>query len=909
MNSTRRSQFVRQLIRDITAVGPAGRFEKFGHLFLQGLLNVLLVHRGTTTTGNPSGYTVDTYSDHGDIVGEYSVDEEYFEGKLDKPVGDFEHARRLHPKSTQIHLLSNQEAGPKGFSRAFRFAGRCGRRNKVSIALYDARRIAELIIERLLEKDQVVDDLAEFAPSLRDIQEEYAASHAVPKPAAQYQSRAAVEEELRQRLSRQRVLKIAGMGGSGKSQIVATLVEKQRNDYDSIYWIAAAELQSLEDLQAIPITRGGSPRNLSGLLRRIRCLLVLDDLKVEWDESALASLCGEGSRILITQRMSSSGAYLLPLADETTARSILEYQTAPCPESVFRKIYDTIGGHPLALSLMNSSVRSNITWHEIAHDCDACVEFLDDRQERVADRILTRILPTLTAEVSLFRWLESPACERQFTRHTLRLQGLQKLERFCLTSVASRSVVRLHDIVFASVMRSEPPSRSAQLRLLASLDAYLTDHAYEDDLALVAVARLTRSKLEELMRSPDARSSFLLALLHVWPEAQADLKIIGDPMRFLRAMESGMPDPAMVSVPLEAMEFLYRRDKEVDATAAKPNLEQRMSTWIVELSAIPALTERSQMDVLHHKGKALKLLGRIDAARAAFEEVLARCPEHHAARLQLIRVLAKDKKTIPRALALAEEIFEAAANERKSVTTTVLLATVSEVFRIVDHVEQISGMWQRHGEMFKERLAYAADIGLGLAYTWFSPVAKYLAYNIPEEFRKVWESLPLPNPEEVQDAERFAIGDTLREAAVRLDLPEKDRAKFQADALEWITSVKHLDDYRKQTLGKLYVEMRRFKDAKSLLITLGASPWAKYWLSKAEFGDGCYIESLPPISEAVADSGARKYLSTFLAHRFEVKCALGDPDALADLDEAIRICENEKYKLELQKRRARALAE
>jgi NB-ARC domain len=909
VNSTRRSQFIQQLIRDITAIGPAGRFEEFGHFFLQGLLNVPLVHRGTTTTGNPSGYTVDTYSDHGDIVGEYSVDAGYFEGKLDKPVGDFEHARKLHPKSTQIHLLSNQEAGPKMFSRAFRFAGRCGRRNKVSIVLYDARRIAELIVDRLLEKDQTVDDLAEFAPSMRDIQEEYAASHAVPKPAAQYQSRAAVEEELRQRLSQQRVLKIAGIGGSGKSQIVAALVDKQRNGYDSVYWIAAAELQSLEDLQAISITRGGSPRNVSGLLRRIRCLLVLDDLKVDWDEAALAKLCGEGSRIVITQRMSSSGAYRLPFADETTARSILEYETDPCPESVFRKIYDTIGGHPLALSLMNSSVRSNFTWHEVAHDCDACVESLDDRQERVADRILARILPTLTAEVSLFRWLASPACERHFAKHSLRLQGLQKLEHFCLTSAASRSVVRLHDIVFASVMRSEPPSPSTHLRLLESLDAYLTDHAYEDDLALVAVARLTRAKLEELMRSPDARSSFLLALLHVWPEAQADLEIIGDPMRFLRALGSHTPGQAVVSVPLETMEFLYRRDKEVNATAAKPNLQERVDTWIAELNSIPTLTERSRLDVLHHKGKALKLLGQVDAARAAFEEVLARWPGHHAARLQLIRVLAKDKKTIPRALALAEEIFEAAANERKSVTTTVLLATVSEVFRIANHVEQISGMWQRHGEMFKERLAYAADIGLGLAYTWFSPAAKYLAYNIPKEFRKVWESLPIPNPEEVQDAERFAIGDTLREAAVRLDLPEKDRAKFQADALEWISSVKHLDDYRKQTLGKLYVEMGRFKDAKSLLIPLSVSPWAKYWLSKAEFGDENYFESLRSINEAIADPSARKYLSTFLAHRYEVRRALRDPDALADLDEGIRICENEKYKLELQERRALALAE
>jgi hypothetical protein len=178
MNATSSNRLVQQLIDDIGAIGPAGNFERFGHAFLEGLLGAKLIHRGTTVGGNPVGYTVDTYSNQGTLVAEYSVERDYFGEGLGKPKRDFDHALEWNVAVKRVHLLSSQTAGPKAYGDAVTASAKWDRKgaSDVEVTIYDARRIAELIVKDLLVKERAVDGLIEFVPHLQQVQEEFAAS-------------------------------------------------------------------------------------------------------------------------------------------------------------------------------------------------------------------------------------------------------------------------------------------------------------------------------------------------------------------------------------------------------------------------------------------------------------------------------------------------------------------------------------------------------------------------------------------------------------------------------------------------------------------------------------------------------------------------------------------------------------
>jgi len=113
-----------------------------------------------------------------------------------------------------------------------------------------------------------------------------------------------------------------------------------------------------------------------------------------------------------------------------------------------------------------------------------------------------------------------------------------------------------------------------------------------------------------------------------------------------------------------------------------------------------------------------------------------------------------------------------------------------------------------------------------------------------------------------------------------------------------------LDAFETQTLGKLYVEMERFDDARQVLGELKANPWVSYWLAKADLGSGNPTEALSQIESALLLLGDKtKYRSSFLALRSDIRWALEARNhAIEDIREAVRECEGGKYRVELEER-------
>ena len=71
------------LAREIEGL-DSSRFERMCYILSDAMSERKLIHKGTNFRGQPRRATVDSYSDDGTIVGEYSISETYF-SNMDKP--------------------------------------------------------------------------------------------------------------------------------------------------------------------------------------------------------------------------------------------------------------------------------------------------------------------------------------------------------------------------------------------------------------------------------------------------------------------------------------------------------------------------------------------------------------------------------------------------------------------------------------------------------------------------------------------------------------------------------------------------------------------------------------------------------------------------------------------------------
>jgi hypothetical protein len=782
MKDALRTLFVTRLIEAITVIAPGPQFERFGGVFLKHYLGIPLNNRGLNVIGNPVGHTIDTVSDVGDIAAEYTIDKKYFNGRMEKAWNDVRHAREAHPDSAHIFLLCTETAPPSRFDQIARTAGRCHRRHGVQVHLYDCRRIAETIVDCLLAGDSAIDELAEYVPPLKHIRDEHEASLLCPEPGADYVSRADVENSISKALDARQCVIVAGIGGSGKSQVAAAVANARREKYDLIIWHDANDLVRVDQLHSLPIARSGNQRNVGTLLRTLRCLLVLDDLQTDLNQQALTDLCGPGSQVLITKRSAEGGAYQLPPLDRPTAEAMLTRDVAPpCPRRVLDRVWSTIGGHPLTLRLMNAAVRDgNASWADIEEDCAAAGEFTDDRQERVADRVLKRLMPAVGRELSFFAWAGQPACDRGFARSALKPVGIRKLGSFCLAS--ADTVLRIHDVVFAC-LRSEPAHSAERDRALTdTLDRYITD-IYDKDLEVVSLSYGMRKKLEALVRSGERRATFLYCLIQGSDAAALEQNLIGDIAEYVHSLTtSENPSEIAVAVALEAIESKYRHEKAASDVAGAKRLLATYLPLFDELANLSGLSARSAAEVEHHRAKAFNLTGDRAKAIAGFEAVLSGPCPLDAARLQLIRIYGRDEASAGRAEALASEILERASRDAAEVATSVVLAAI-EAVPWTTLRKQRAELSTQYGGLIEERIIAAAATGSEQPYQTFASIGRYWAWHEQERFMRVWMALPRRSAEEItRDQDRFAYGDILRQAAQRMNLPSDETRAALGDA-------------------------------------------------------------------------------------------------------------------------------
>lgn len=709
MRESLRADYVVRLIDGISRIGPGPMFERFGAKFLDHHLKVTLIHRGLNPKLSPVGHTIDSYDDAGLTGAEYSIDQDYFAGSMLKATRDLLHVLSKHPTVVDIYLLSSQKASEgvvPGFTQdVAQWPGMLERK----LHIYDARRIAEVIVDELLPSDAAIEDLVEHLPVLANIIDDAAANLSVPGVDDRHVERPAIGEMIARALRETGpVVTIAGIGGLGKSEAAAAYAAEHRRDYDTCLWIDGDVLRRPEDLKAISLWRGGDSRNLTAMLAARKCLLIIDDIPDTIDTADFARLCGPGSNIILTRRAWREGDLTLPMLADKEARLILDHGLAtPCPDEVFAQLLSTVGGHPLSLALVNRVVADGTSWVEVAEDCAAIPE-LTRGDQRLADRLLGRLANALARELQLFEWAGQASCDLRFLRRVIGAIGIAKLRRHGLTTPDRPTTLRLHDIIHASVVAQRWLNAERAVALDDQLEVFIEQLMTEEGLALRVLASTMRAKLE-VLAAVKPRAAFVIALLEIWKGGETQAKLLPDPaVAVERLAGQGVPPrPAEIRAVIETIEGLYRFEKLGSYEGARENLRARLPIF-ERLSAINGLDSRSVAEIQHHHAKALKNLGMDAEALATFEGVLAGPHPLHASRLQLVRLYGRSKDTIDKAAEQADAIFTAASNPG-TVSSNVVLATLQAL-------PSAGGSWRQtlfdsHADLIEREILVAAEAG------------------------------------------------------------------------------------------------------------------------------------------------------------------------------------------------------
>src|SRR6478736_1374229 len=102
------------------------------------------------------------------------------------------------------------------------------------------------------------------------------------------------------------------MSGIGKTALAARVAHLQAAQFDNCIWLDARDIEGVQKLRNVCLTRSGLSHNILSLIRNERMLVVIDDPAFALSE--LAALEYGESKVIVTTQV-ASGANVLRVVD------------------------------------------------------------------------------------------------------------------------------------------------------------------------------------------------------------------------------------------------------------------------------------------------------------------------------------------------------------------------------------------------------------------------------------------------------------------------------------------------------------------------------------------------------------------------------------------------------------------
>ena len=920
-NENIKKRIIKELIEEIVVIG-AGEFEIVGHRVIETLEGQRMIHHGLNKDYRPVGYTVDSFNQAGNIVGAYSVESGYFDDssakgtppKFKKIEKDFNGAlKHCSEGIKKLYLFSSQEE-PPSFRAKFNNLNTFKNTKISEIIIYDARELAKHIYGDSQANQTAASFYCDFFPSFAYNLNNYEYYGKVPPICRSHFSEPIfIESIVNHYKNGHKICILSGLSGTGKTQASIDFLRTHAQKFDNYLWISGEDWPEGTSLASIQRARGGFPINVSGLFNNQKTLLVIDNLNRIIDTTELAELSEgfmlDGVVLATSQLTSPSNPIYLPIAELSTevAFKIIGKEKGNATNNC-KKFIAKCKFSPLILA----------TARDIAHEEDIDAE-------------------NLYAEI-----LISPEGIASNDGQSIMRKVLSRLDdeyRQALVKIADSGVF-LHDSLFlAFYIGSNCRVALQRIGILkpSSIPGMLTVHdlickALQTNPNVNGIANAIDEYIGKF--SGDMRPS-VIREIHVCAQqlrAANDLKGERAPdwltyalLQIDGASNLGIVEllyPRSISTASSLQELLCIIDaKEIHAYKIEDKDEKQKFFKACAQEYAEAinndLSHEIKIELLHHAGKAFRRCGMYNESFRYFTELLKVEPKWHATLGQIAHLgtqLQKSHVIKSASNHPINQLFECIFDEYKDVPLRVSLAAISllrsyrpladDIIQSKEKVETIATI-----------ISMSALEGLHQFYEAFCSFTSMFSYQHGDICLSLAKDLPEmfeTPPSLIEQRQWTSVCEALTNiatTAVEQNLKERSAAaacRF-ADA---ILKCQKPNSFTVRAIAKAYISGELPEKALSCISLIPLEKldhWVLYRKAEAELLLGKHEDALCSAKKALDlarnDDKATGRISIY--HEQIAKCylALGNTDlAISMYQEAIRKCQNDKYKEELEQR-------
>ena len=905
MTNNYRRYCLTEIINELNSLDST-EVEEMGHIILEDICQKSLLLRGHTVEGESVGYTLDSYSRDAKIVGEYSRQKNYFEkgAKFKKIIGDIRHSITLAPQVEKIYLFSNQTMGPSVGMSLAKLCNRMERFVNRSVEIYDARSIAEYIVDNLFIKEIVVNKIEEYLPLLRKLRDMQTITNALPAVERNYISRTNEEERIINKLSEANYLLVTGISGIGKTSSLISVCHSIKQDYDIIVWLDGKDV-NIDNLNSVSISRLGINQNLIGLLRMHKTLVVIDSLENDTANiiRVLAEACREGSKVLATAQIADASVNLCTVEFMTNdeSKSILNHcLTIECPQNTFNKIIESVGGHPLVLSLINASIGlEEQTWLDVEEDIRHLPQYEDNKSRKICDRIIEKHIATIGRELSAIKWLNTSIIDRGVLKSMVGKAGIVKLEKRSLTMMHITNGIKIHDIVFNSISHGNIDGNDFSNEFFE----FFKCHVEQKNSIFFKALYTHKEKIISILNEKPELGIMLYCYLHMIQLGELNEELISQ-IKYDNFLSPGYvykPDDYYAIISLVELFEVERRERNFINGKYPTELGEDRLRKIKACSEIAGIPENVKIEIIHHLGKFYKqALDNKEEAIACFNEALKNPKTEFAAQLQLSRLMRKSD--IEESKEYLRNIFDAYKTDKNLISPTTVLGAFEDLK--VREYEDLRVQYLYETSLLEDALFLNYHENFDQPFRVVASLSRHLTYKYPERIKAIIQQMPIPSEESISSELAFVAGELYKEFGKSFiwDGSENISKTFSAcdQASAYYSKVTRRVAYQDIKIAENYILLSKEKEANEILMQVPEEKREAFWYyrhAQALALDNFFInDALLAINLALDKLQDSRFKSAFRYEKAKILRKIGDPSSVDEYKAAYQLADTDKFK-------------
>lgn len=704
-------------------------------------------------------------------------------------------------------------------------------------------------------------------------------SNTIPKLKNNYFTRDD-EQKITQKVLVSQIIQIFGISGIGKSELTKKIADSMKNDFSKIIWVNGDDINNAEPtLSSIHIEAFDTKINIENYLKSKKILLILDNFNsnIKTIEDEFIASNKNNSICLITslqKDLDTDKTYKLDyLSDE------LSYKILGINNEISKKIVDYCKGYPLILQLIKNAIDDKeYTWSEILSIIDdaSLSQLDDDRNSKLAIRILKKLLELMYSELETIHIVDSQTIAKGFLENLLSIPSIKKLEKRSIIE-ARKHYFYIHQIVLDSINNSIIHPNIAQY--YTKLEKFLVNGNDNKTAEYYNLLFTNNRHLDDVYDKLDCTNNLKKIILYSKVQAR-DIEqgkwYLGEIKNFDLSENNKLNillEIEKIEIELSDAKFKYsyrENDKYIEIS------KEKIAYLETKLLKINSNDIKTYLE--HHIGKIYKNIKEYDKALSLFSMVIEKDKTANYARLQIARIYTWYLNTNDYKSELDRVLHELLDNKEQWIedSLTILLATYElisenklEEYRDKYIINQL--------DYFKKNLFYSLHFGFEQPYELLAKLSNTLAYNKTSDFIEICEELPFPAQISTNKKIRYAFA--VIQAAYYKILKENNLEQILVeDAFrnaEMYFKNLNLNDYQRGYFIDLYINAEKWDEADNLINQNKEKNTFYYQrICKIKRGKKSYCEALKNINFAIKDINKtpkfKRYLNAMYNDKAEV---------------------------------------